>query len=81
MLSILGWLVKIYNLLQQIFQQNGQILTSQIATQKTLAGILTIQGATKSEVDEILADLVIIKKVLGIGVPVSETIEWDAPKP
>jgi len=64
--SILGWLVKIFNLLQHISQQTDQILTGQQQLQ--------------IEIVEIQSDLAIIKKVVGIGVPVSETIEWGQPK-
>lgn len=81
MLSVLGWLVKIYNLLNQVFLQNGLILTSQQQMQTTIAGIKNVQDATKVEIDDAVADLATIKLVLGIGVPVSETIEWGLPKP
>jgi len=64
--SILGWLVKIFNLLQRISQQTEQILIGQQQLQ--------------IEIVEIQSDLEIIKKVVGIGVPVSETIEWASPK-
>ena len=68
MLSILGWLVKIYNLLTEIHQQTTQILKGQK------------EQATSEEVAKLQADVDIIKKVLGIGIPVTETIIFGQPK-
>ena len=81
MLSILGWLVKIFNLLQTISQQNTQILKSQQQEEADIAEIEAMLSAIQSDLGGLIEDVATIKRVLGIGVPVSETIIFGQPKP
>lgn len=81
MFSILAWLVKIFNLLTLVYQQNGQILTDQHQTQVDIAIVLTQNTQLLAAVGEMQDDLDVIKKVLGVGVPVQETIIFGPPKP
>ena len=81
MMSILGLLVKILKLLNDIYQQNGQILIGQQQAAQTATQIQNEVADVKTAVAEQQADIDVIKKVLGIGVPVSETIIFGSPKP
>lgn len=81
MTSILGLLVQILKLLNQIYQQNVQILTGQQLEQAGIKELATKQQLVLNDVAKLQADLEIIKKVLGIGVPISETMIFGAPQP
>lgn len=59
MLSVLAWLVKIFNALQAVIKQNEKIL-------------LNLQ--------DVQEQIEVIQRILGVGIPVTETIEWAPPK-
>jgi hypothetical protein len=63
-ISILGWLIKIFNKLGDIYNLLVQGFADQKAAQ-----------------EKAQADIDTIKIVLGVGIPVQETIIWGQPKP
>jgi hypothetical protein len=70
-MSVLAWIIKVYNKLVALYK-----IAEQIQKQQQL-----YQQDIDTRFDTVDKDLASIKKAIGIGVPVQETIVWGAPKP
>lgn len=81
-MSVLAWVIKVLNKLNDLYKLVQQNELNRKLDQVNLNDHLNlIQKDLDDRLDIMQADIDNIKKVIGVGVPVQETIEWDTPKP
>lgn len=86
--SILAWLIKVFNKLGDLYKLTQQLVQDQDTELEDLQQILVNQQQAQLDIDtikdqltEIESVLAVIKKVLGVGVPVVEIIQFQGVQP